>query len=93
MTHAKWYDAFGKGNEELLDKIIDIYTGRELMKDPAAMAEITRLLGGGAVDLSKGLSAQVMAKLGDRAAQLLAKARAKVEEQVRRLGGGCGVKG
>jgi hypothetical protein len=93
MTHKSWYDAFGSENSELLDRIIDIYTGRELMKDPAAMAEITRLLGGGAVDLSRGISAQMLLKLGDRGAEILKKARVKVEEQIRKLGGSCGIKG
>jgi|GEM_PF-5990104 len=93
IDYDKWYKAFGQENSELLDRIIDIYTGRELMKDPAALAEITRLLGGGAVDLSRGLSAQVLAKLGDRGAEILKKARAKVEDQIRKLGGSCGIKG
>jgi hypothetical protein len=90
-THGRWYQAFGAENSELLDKIIDINTGREVMRDPAALAEITRLVG--RVDLSQGLPSRVLTALGDRASSVLARARARVTEELQRLGRGCGVGG
>ena len=89
--HSRWYQAFGNENAEILDKIIDINTGREVMRDPAALAEITRLVG--RVDLSQGLPARVLTALGDRASSVLARARARVTEELQRLGRGCGVGG
>jgi hypothetical protein len=86
-THQRWYQAFGNENAELLDKIIDLHTGRELLRDPQAVAEMTRLLG--RVDLSQGVPARVLQSLSARSSEVLGRARARVSEELQRLSRGC----
>jgi len=86
-VHSRWYDVFGAENAELLDKIIDIHTGRAVMRDPAALAEITRLVG--QVDLSQGLPTRVLRGLSGRTSEFLARTRNRVSDELQQLSRGC----
>jgi hypothetical protein len=90
-AYNRWYQVFGDENAELLDKIIDIHTGRELMRDPTAMAEVVRLAG--RVDLSQGLPSRVLRALGDRADQILARSRGRVSDEIQQLSRSCATGG